>query len=55
MKIKRVWLECEDEDGKCYMVPGTFEFLKAHGSESRPEELAMKSLASASDQLKKGG
>ena len=29
MNIKRVWLECEDTDGKCYMLPATPEDLKA--------------------------
>lgn len=29
MKIKRAWIEFEDEDGKAYMAPATPEDLKA--------------------------
>ena len=29
MNVKRVWLECEDENGNSFMAPATPEDLKA--------------------------
>lgn len=49
MNIKRVWLECEDENGQSFMVPATPEDLKAlqEQAESGADAMTRKDLETA--------
>ncbi len=53
MKIKRVWLECEDTDGKCYMAPATPEYIRQiqAQAENSADEVTRRDLEAANRHL----